>query len=169
MHDRCGIWLTLQRLKERRSERTQERLNDCRRAAEQAERAYADRLQEHDACKERLVACDQALADKASAGQSIGIQSIVEHQRFRAVLEERYHAAAQPLTAASQALHDAREEVAATQLVLCRLQTQAEMCAEKAAKAWRMVQAECEAAEEEEAIEALLALRSYRALHGAEP
>ncbi|WAH64951.1 type III secretion protein HrpB7 [Xanthomonas hortorum] len=163
MRERAGTWATLQELKTRRHERMQERLSDCRRALEQCDRERASCSHEANACTTRLEAFDTTLADKAGAGEPIGIEAILQHQRFRTVLEERCRAAEQALAAATQALQSARDEAATVQQTVSKLQAQADVYAENAARAQRAWQAQREAAEEEDAIDALLGLRLHRA------
>ncbi|WP_372392878.1 type III secretion protein HrpB7 [Xanthomonas sp. NCPPB 3582] len=167
MRERASTWARLQQLKTRRHERMQERLSDCRRALAQCERERAGCSQEASACSTRLAAFDATLADRAGAGEPIGIEAILQHQRFRAVLEERCRTAEQALVAATQALQSEREKVAEVQQALSRLQAQAQVYAEKAASAQRAWHAQREAAEEEDAIEALVGLRLHRAARGA--
>ncbi|WOB26859.1 MULTISPECIES: type III secretion protein HrpB7 [Xanthomonas] len=169
MRERASTWATLQQLKTRRHERMQDRLNDCRRALEQCDRERASCSQEANACTTRLAAFDATLTDRAGAGESIGIDAILQHQRFRAVLEERCRAAQQALVAATQAVQSARDEVATVQQTVSRLQAQAQVYAEKAASAQRAWQAQRETAEEEDAIEALIGLRLHRAARGVQP
>ncbi|CAG2083862.1 type III secretion protein HrpB7 [Xanthomonas euroxanthea] len=166
MREHAGTWTTLQQLKTRRHERMQDRLGDCRRALAQCDRECASCSQEASACTARLAAFDATLADRAGAGEPIGIETILQHQRFRAVLEERCRAAEQALVAATQALQNARDEAAAVQQAVSKLQAQAQMYAENAASAQRAWQAQREAAEEEDAIEALVGLRRHRAARG---
>ncbi|APO95006.1 type III secretion protein HrpB7 [Xanthomonas vesicatoria] len=167
MRKRASTWTTLQQLKTRRYERMQARLSECARAVEQRDRECLSCTQEVDACVARLDAFDTALADKAAAGEPIGIEAILQHQHFRTVLEERCRAAEQTLATARQALQHARDETATVQRTISKLQAQAQVYAEKAASAQRAWQAQREAAEEDDAIEALLGLRLHRAARGA--
>ncbi|MCF8797749.1 type III secretion protein HrpB7 [Xanthomonas campestris] len=169
MRERVSTWRTLQQLKTRRYQRMQDHLSDCRRALEQCDGERAICSQQADACTTRLAAFDAALADTAGAGEPIGIEAILQHQRFRAVLEERCGAAEQALVAATQALQRAHDEVATVQQTVSRLEAQAQVYAEKAARARRAWQAQREAAEEEDAIEALIGLRLHRAARGVGP
>lgn len=166
MRERASTWATLQQLKTRRHARMQDRLGDCRRALAQCERERVSCSQEASACTARLAAFDATLAEKAGAGEPIDIAAILQHQRFRAVLEERCRAAEQALVAATQAVQGARDEAAAVQQALSRLQAQADVYAQKAARAQRAWQAQRDAAEEEDAIEALVGLRLHRAARG---
>ncbi|KGK59197.1 MULTISPECIES: type III secretion protein HrpB7 [Xanthomonas] len=166
MREHANTWATLQQLKTRRCERMQERLSDCKHALEQCERERAKCSQEADACTTRLATFDAALVDKAGAGEPIGIDTILQHECFRAALQERCRAAEQALATAGQALQSARDELASVQQAVSKLQAQAQVYAEKAASARRARQAHREAAEEEDAIEALVALRAHRAATG---
>ncbi|MCC4620096.1 type III secretion protein HrpB7 [Xanthomonas cassavae CFBP 4642] len=168
MREHAGTWATLQQLKARRCERMQARLSDCKHALEQCERERASCSREAEACATRLAAFDAGLADKTDGGESIAVDAIVQHARFRTVLEERGHAAGQALVAATQALQSARDEVATVQQAASRLQAQADVYAEKAASAQRARQAQREAAEEEDAIEALVGLRMHRVTRGVQ-
>ncbi|MFC7520536.1 type III secretion protein HrpB7 [Xanthomonas populi] len=166
MRERASTWTTLQQLKTRRYERMQDRLSECKRGMEQCDRERASCSEEANACTTRLDAFDAALADKACSGEPIGIEAILQHQSFRTVLQERCSAAEQALAMATQGLQRARDEVATVQQTLSRLQAQADVYAEKAASAHRAWQAQREAAEEEDAIEALVGLRLHRAARG---
>ncbi|MFA0922186.1 type III secretion protein HrpB7 [Xanthomonas fragariae] len=166
MLERASTWTTLQQLKTRRCQRLQDRLGECKRAVEQCDRELASCSQEADACTTRLAAFDAALVDKAGVGDPIGIDAILQHQGFRAVLDERCRAAEQALAMAGQSLQSARDEAASVQQKLSKLQAQADVYAEKAASARRAWQAQREAAEEEDAIEALVSRRLHRAARG---
>ncbi|WP_372388365.1 type III secretion protein HrpB7 [Xanthomonas axonopodis] len=163
MREPAYTWSVLHQLKARRCERTQERLSDCRRALEHCDRELARCRQEAEACTTRLANCDAALMDKTGVGGSIDIDTILQHERFRTVLLEACRAAEQAQAAADQSLQSARDELASVQQALSKLQTQAQVYADKAASARRARQAQRDAAEEEDAIEALVALRSHRA------
>ncbi|WP_115045332.1 type III secretion protein HrpB7 [Xanthomonas arboricola] len=167
MREHADTWTTLQQLKTRRCERMQERLGDCKHALEQCERERASCSQEADACTTRLATFDAALVDQAGTGEPIGIATILQHEHFRVVLQERCRAAEQALAMASQALQSARDELTSVQQALSKLQAQAQVYAEKAVSARRARQAHREAAEEEDAVEALVARRAHRAACGA--
>ncbi|OLI57588.1 serine kinase [Xanthomonas oryzae pv. oryzae] len=166
MREPAYTWSLLHQLKARRCERMQERLSDCRRALEHCERELARCRQETEACTTRLADCDAALMDKTGVGGSINIDTILQHEHFRTVLVEACRAAEQAQAAADQSLQSARDELACVQQALSKLQAQAQVYADKAASARRARQAQRDAAEEEDAIETLVALRSHRAAHG---
>jgi|GEM_PF-6864122 len=166
MRDSARTWTVLEQLKTRRCKRMQDRLSSCRHALQECDRALARCTDEVTSCSTRLADFDAALLEKAGVGGSIDIETILQYEQFRTVLVEDCRAAEQAQVQARQSLQSARKELASVQRELSKLEVQAQVYAEKAASARRAWQAEREAAEEEEAIEALVALRSHRAEQG---
>ncbi|AZR21352.1 type III secretion protein HrpB7 [Xanthomonas vasicola] len=166
MRDRARTWTALQQLKTRRCERMQDRLSECKHALEHCERELARCSEEANACSTRLAAFDTALLEKAGVGGSIDIDTILQHEHFRTVLLDACRASEQAQVAARQSVQSARDELVSVQQAVSKLQAQAQLYEEKAIRARRARQAQRDAAEEEEAIETLVALRSHRAAPG---